>query len=305
MTIHQLSIDLKAEVVLWALTEAGMAMDDMVVQPVGTFRRAFSRDVRAIEKRESPSGKSQWHVELNRDGLYDALPEGLFHQPTTRKPNRTAEEIIEEINKQQAKEAAARRFFLPIEQEFYRQRVQLTQEGQRYHLTPGNALTNQALIDFWEIPDFFDARQTFCLFHLLPLAHRIAGDYALTAQYMGLLTGNNITLRTTYVTSHVMDDRLLPRLGNAQMGVDCIIGDCYPEHVAVTQLTVLLDNPEHLPDYLPGGKQLPVIQYLADYLLPVEADWQLSIDFSPTYQEFVLTSDEHTSRLGYTSFINT
>jgi len=57
---------------------------------------------------------------------------GLFHQPSNRKAFKSTKETLEEIDDQRTKEASARKFFLPLEQEFFLSRLLIELEERKY-----------------------------------------------------------------------------------------------------------------------------------------------------------------------------
>ena len=297
------SIDIKAELLLWKWVEEGVLPEDIIVHPVGAFRRGFSQDVERIWQEESGlnNTRQQLHIEVNRDGLYDALPEGLFHQPGRRNPHRSVKEVVEEIKLQHAREAAARTFFLPVEQEFYRLRLQLIQEEQKQYFHSPDSAANEALINFWQIPDFFDSRQMHYLFHLLPLIHRFAGNSVATAQLLQLFVDDEVSLRFTENIPFEIDDQLLPRLGHTQLGIDALLGGQYPERVVTAEIQVSLQEDALLNDYLPGNRKWFILNYLANYLLPCELEIDIQIVIAQPYHFFSLSETESAGRLGYTS----
>ena len=54
-----------------------------------------------------------------RKGIYDFLPEGLFHPPSLGTQKSGIKEVIEQIRKQKRNEIDARNFFQPFELESF------------------------------------------------------------------------------------------------------------------------------------------------------------------------------------------
>ena len=176
-TIRKLPIDAKVEIILADLDED--LYEKSVVVPIGLFHRNYHKDIDVAEESEYENHLLQ--LKINRESLYDALPEGLFHQPIShKKREKTIEEIIEEIRIQNAREKSTRKFFLPVEQELYRTRIALELEEVKYFINQRNIKEHDVFKDFWQIPDFLDYRQICNMVYLLPIAHHIVGNYALT-----------------------------------------------------------------------------------------------------------------------------
>jgi hypothetical protein len=113
--------DLKLEFILGELMESGLDPDEVVINALGIFRRRYGKDIVAGEIREYRTNKRQYvNLDINRNGIYDLLPKGLFHQPQNRINNISPVQAIEEYKLQKQIEKDSRIFFLPFEQEFYR-----------------------------------------------------------------------------------------------------------------------------------------------------------------------------------------
>ncbi len=171
--------DLKLEFILGELMESGLDPDEIVVNSLGIFRRRYGKDIAAGEIREYRTNKRQYvNLDINRNGIYDLLPKGLFHQPQNRINNISPVQAIEEYRLQMQIEKDSRLFFLPFEQEIYRLLLLLEAEERKSIFDVQNVFRSEVFIDFWNIPDFFNERQTCNLLYLLPLAGFIVGNYS-------------------------------------------------------------------------------------------------------------------------------
>ena len=110
--LTRLPVDARVEIILADLVAKGMPMEDLVVIPKGLFKRNFHRDIDEVQLTEYDYHKGERVVlEINREGLYDALPEGLFHQPMqTGQREKDKETVIKEILAQRERQKAARKW---------------------------------------------------------------------------------------------------------------------------------------------------------------------------------------------------
>ena len=69
---------LKAEALCAELMANGVSFDDLIVRFQGAFRKSYRNDIEELSAAKDGSG--QIIIKINRDSLYDKLPEGLFHQ---------------------------------------------------------------------------------------------------------------------------------------------------------------------------------------------------------------------------------
>ena len=94
------------------LVESGFDINRLFIWPAGNSRRNFSRDVQSVEWHHlEHAHQSLLCIKTSREGLYDMLPEGLFHQPVPYSSTRSTEEIIDQIRRYKEEEQQARRFF--------------------------------------------------------------------------------------------------------------------------------------------------------------------------------------------------
>ncbi|MGB1309498.1 MAG: hypothetical protein ACPG6B_11345, partial [Oceanihabitans sp.] len=106
ITVYQ---NLKAEVIIAELQKnSNLTNKDVVVHHKSAFKRSHRRDILDIGLIED----NKLHVNLSRNGLYDQLPEGLFHTKDTKNTSITYTELRKTYKKE---EQDARHFFLPLE----------------------------------------------------------------------------------------------------------------------------------------------------------------------------------------------
>ena len=108
--------DFKAEVIAAEMVEHGINADRILILLAGALKRSFSADVASVEDEFSEYDRKEYTiVKPTREGIYDMLPEGLFHSATAHKNANTDKEIIRSIKKRREEEVNARKFFLPFE----------------------------------------------------------------------------------------------------------------------------------------------------------------------------------------------
>lgn len=299
--LNHLPIDLRAEVVLADMLEDGISLDDLLVNPVGAFRRTFGRDISQVQWVESQIKSQRWlQIDLNRSGLYDLLPEGVFHQPTTNDASVSTETTLREMAIQHERERAARRFFLPIEQEFFRQRIRIEQEQREFLFGTDTLLPNTLLEWFWDLPDFLTPNQLKRLLYLLPVIHQMAGDLVSMEACFGQLVDERVSLAFDAPGKELIQVDTQP-LGQWQLGVGSVFDGGLHDGEPQLRVTVYIDRTERLTDYLPGGNGQRLIEWLAGYLVPLAVSTSVNLDTSALNDTFQLTSDAAFGRLDFTT----
>ncbi len=162
--------DLKAEVVLIELQKTTSIGNNYSIQNEGTFQRGFRRDILKTGKLNDET----LLLNLSRPGIYDVLPEGIFHD-TKRKNN---ESFNKRRQTRKKEERDSRLLFSPIENELFNQSINIRKKEDEL-LNDFYNTNNDFLIDFWKLNKFSTNKYIIQLAKLLPHCHKIAGDLEL------------------------------------------------------------------------------------------------------------------------------
>src|ERR1039457_2548459 len=123
-SVNRLLNDIRAEAVAADIIEKGMNPADIVIINDGSFRRNFSRDINYGEVINLDNGQQVLGLHITRDGLYDSLPEGVFHEQSIE-PLTSGHDMAKLSKSQKTEEKYARKFLLPFENEIFYHRIQL------------------------------------------------------------------------------------------------------------------------------------------------------------------------------------
>lgn len=298
-SIQKPHADLRFEVIAAEMLEkqASGATANWLVRPRGTFRRGYSRDVLALHRHAGFGGRICF--DLSRAGLFDTLPELLFHLPDNGSRARDGDEMAVDVRRRRSEEEAARKFFLPLEQEFYRLRLLAELEERKSLLTGDDRQINSVLIEFWSLDDCFDNRQKMLLLLLLPLANRIVNDFPLTAACLSLVTGEPVEIRFMPPKEVEVPEELWPELGVQQLGLDWTLGTSFRAATQSLEVAVGPVSAAGLDAWLPGGESRRALYRLFDYFLPAEADASMTVSLRPEDEGFDLSQ----AALGYATVL--
>lgn len=293
--------DLKLEFVLGELLESGMDPDEVVVNALGIFRRRYGKDIAGNGIRDYKANKRQYlNIDINRNGIYDLLPRGLFHQPQNRKSNISSIQAIEEYKLQMQIEKDTRSFFLPFEQELYRLLLFLETEERKSIFDIQNVMRSQEYIDFWNIPDYFNDRQICNLLYILPLASFIVGNYKLTKLCFESILNDRIEITESLPVNHRVTEAGFTELNSVCLGVDFVIGENYREVSYGLDVFIHPSQTEDIIGYLDGGEKLKMLRFISDYFLPFDCDVTTHIVSEGLFE---LSEEHHHSRLGISTCI--
>ncbi len=325
--LTRLRSDVRLEVILAELYFEGFdPKKDLLVHPVGLFERSYRKDIGEPRVGNAdvygddaasidPARHTYLNVKVNRDGLYDYLPEGLFHQPSNE--TRDQKELFEDIDEQGRRQKGARQFFQPIEQEFYLQGLLMELE-ERTYLVNEQTLRQQSqapngqgdvLRQFWDLPNgLLDIRQLNNLLHLLPIAHRLVHNNALVTEVYELILGVPVEIRTIPPLVHFIkladDDVPSPNdLSKAELGGFALEG-LYQDTMPAYEIRVGPLNSDQLNDFLADGRSRVIMNLLTKYFLPAETDVIDHLLVDEANQYLTLSDDESPSSvLGVASYI--
>lgn len=119
MHYNKLQTDFKAEAVAVNLLKYHRAVSNIFIQRIGINDRAYLKDIKSITSDYLGFDEEVFIIETYREGIYDYLPEGLFHPPSLGATRKNVESVVKEIRKQKRVEEDARKFFRPFELEIF------------------------------------------------------------------------------------------------------------------------------------------------------------------------------------------
>ncbi|HEX4850056.1 MAG TPA: hypothetical protein VFV08_04575, partial [Puia sp.] len=219
--------DIRAEIIVADLLSEGMSVEDLVFKNRTVFSRNFHFDIERTSIIEIETTKrKKLCFEMNRDGMYDQLPEDLFHQVSEMLKDTDKEETIQEIKNQRSFESQCRLFFQPFEQEFYRERIKLEWQERKFLFQTNDFLRGDVFERIWNFPEFLDDEQKTKLGLLLPILHRIIGNLDLLQYIIENITGDQIqiSINSPAITNLEED----PQMGEMRLNIDSILAGKMP-----------------------------------------------------------------------------
>lgn len=295
--------DVRVEVqVAFMIENQTLTLDDVIIKPEGTFRRSYSDDVLEINESNINSQKCVT-IHLSREGLYDMLPEGLFHEATQKSVKET-KEATKESEGYRKEEKAARLFFLPLEQEFYRQRIWLDNIELKYWLHSTQSEDIKMLERFWKInPKHFSQRQRLAVLSVLPHLHHVVGNLPLTAQCLRAIIGERLQVCTAEAKLQVVEENLVSCLGDLELGIDSVLGTSWYDDELSIHVNIGPVKRDMLVSFLPDGRHYKLLSTLYKFFFSAELEVETKIEALDEEAEFLLTDVEFASRLGYSTVI--
>ncbi len=282
--------DFNAEVIAAEMVENGIPADRILILPIGAMKRSFRHDVTSIEEELSEYDHKEYVIlKTTREGIYDMLPEGMFHQTTAHKSAKTEKEIIKIIKHRRAEERNARKFFLPFEGTINYLRMQMALYENRLDKRSHYDELINIFSEQWEIFQYLNARQANIFLHLIPILYDVRDDYPVIEMIFEIifLLPVQITLRSQLPLHPAKP--IFSKLGDNRLGVNLTTGNAvYDEGVNEILVNIGPVPNEVLQQFMPGGIKNKILKLLCDCLLPVHIDIII---------EFQLDNKDKTTRL--------
>lgn len=265
--------DFKAEIIAAEIVEQGIDSEQILIQTLGSLKRTFSNDVKIVETETFEDRKEYTVVKAAREGIYDMLPQGLFHHPTAHKSARSEKEIIAAMKRRRAEEINARKFFLPIEATINHLRIEMALHENRLDKRSHYNDLVQLFASQWNIFQYLDARQANIFLHLVPIIHDIRDNHERIKEIMEMIFEVKVDISLRNQRPLQPKDQMFSCLAQTSLGVDLTTGNVEFDEGADEIVLVIGPMPTVLyRDFMPGGNSSKILQLLCDYLLPVHAD---------------------------------
>ena len=304
--INGVSFDLNAEYLISCLLESGVTERNINAVFEGHLKRTWSNDINFAEIEAFENGEQVLALHLNRSGIYDLLPESLFHK-FSEKESSTGEEMAKESMALKIEEKETRSFFRPFENEIFLQKIKLatTESNILEHIY--SDFLNGLIPNFWNIDPKISKKYSAKLIKTLPFAFKITGDYKLTAQCLQFILNENVNIQLK--TDSIEPDSVMPesagKLGRTILGKDSICGNFTNGFLGklIFKIGPIINT--ETTSFLENGDAKKLIECFYKYFIPVELDVETRLMLEKQENEFIVYNDSKESKtlLGLNTFL--
>ncbi len=306
-SVNHLVNDIRAEVIAADLIENGLNPAEVIIIPDGSFRRKYSTDIVKAEVISSNNGQEILGIHVSRDGLYDTLPEAVFHDQSN-KPLTSGHEMARFSKMQKKEEKDARLFLLPFENEIFYHRIQLEMEERKILHRFSENLFDDVYPQFWKLDRTLPKKLVSRMVLILHLATRIAGRLDLTAKCLATILDEKVAINVTTGKNRqeipemnsIKDAR---GLGSCALGHDLICGEYVADSEKVMEFVIGPLENSAVEDYLENGPYTRFLSCFYSYFIPLEVDAVTSIQVSKDQQQFTLNDLASNVILGFNARI--
>lgn len=306
-SINGLLYDIKAEVIIADLIENKVNPTDVVFIPDGSFKRNYTRDILFAEVRKLNNSQQVLQVHASRDGLYDSLPEGLFHEPSHEKIT-SGKDMAEDSKKLKIEEKEARNFFLPFESEIFYQRVNLELEERNLISQYSENLFNEIFPEFWKIDRTLPRKWVSRMILFLHFTHQIISDLDSVAKCLEVIieekvkiNRNSINRKKKQSLLSTVEDNFC--LGKADLGKDTICGRLDDEMNCTFDFVIGPVRNTPISAFFEKGPMTLFLECFYGFFVPVEADVHTTLMVEKDEEGLVLSASGAGTALGFNTLI--
>jgi type VI secretion system protein ImpH len=306
--LNDLDTDFKATAKVAELVENGdYNKDQVIILPIGAKKSAYAKDINGYSFFHSKSMlKDVLVVQTNREGLYDMLPEGLFHGTPTKNSSLSDSEMIADVKLKREEEKNARTFFMPFEVELNHMRVTLELYENRLDKKTSYNDLSAIFGAAWEEFDYLDNDQRITWMHLLPVIKQKRNDVPFLRKLLPVLFGMpiQVVLNPSAINKTLIPEDLQFKLGGGDLGTDSIIGDSICSESEEIHLLIGPAEDDKLLKFLPGMQYKKLMDTVTSYLIPIESSLKFELISKEENKIGLLGADSLNSYLGFTFYLS-
>ncbi|WP_430907956.1 hypothetical protein [Maribacter sp. 2-571] len=289
--VFHLDFDLKAETFISYLeeeTDLDIALDDF-------FKRRFGNDITEIKG--TIDDKDPLKVVLSRRGFYNIFPERFFH--TTYSSTSFVPTMVADYQNRLLEEERARKFFKPLESEFFLQKVAIEKSEDETFKSLGSPELVSFLIDLWQLDASIPKRMAAKILKTMPFMYKIAGNLPLLKTILEHIVEERIAITSDFSALGEPNDIEPMRLG-VNMATSGPPKTFLPKYLFTL---VDIKHPDHIEAYLPNGTIISAVRFFLKHTLPFECDFEIDFTVAKSKRKFIMDDAVYSGRLGLSATI--
>jgi hypothetical protein len=264
---------LRAEALCAALIDHGLSFDRIDLQLLGAFRKSYRNDIDTLKL---PSDAyDEVLLTLNRDGLYDKLPEGLFHQTRGGSNTSSLKAMVGEYKQFREEEKNARRFFQPLETEFFRYATMTEEEERKLVFGILNGRLNREFYSFWNIDENLPPEPASVLVLIMPWIRQIKGNMELTAKSLSMILHKKVNATLEIRTETTSKNAGFQLDESAVLGIDTIAGQQLDEPYVVWKFTIEDLSTAEINAFVPEQAYSKLMERFDELFIPLDVTLEL------------------------------
>lgn len=298
--INTLSNDYLVETIIASFMEKGMDAESVRIVRIGKTRATVGKDIEqvSIDYDWEHESNDRLKFYINREGIYDILPEGIFFQGSDKGNSNDIKATVEKIKKNRQEEARIRQFFSVFENEIDHTLVQAHLQERKVIRSNTSSDMAKIFIDFWPILGILTLEQSILFMHMIPVVHKLRGDKVKICKILTQLLGLPVELKPIEIKKITRDKYLSDKHHTTNK---IIIDDYMYDGQQDIQMIIKEIPQNRIVEFLKNGKGRLVIEEMISMLFPADAEVEVKF-LQKSEGLFILSDDEQIgSRLGIES----
>lgn len=298
-SLNTLDTDFRTEAIVAGLVENGPDEDRAVIIRQRGNKRNVSKDIHKVEYIYSNHDLLEYlYVYTNRSGIYDSLPEGIFHQPESSIHQRDAEDIISKIRSQRYEENQARHFFQPFEIAIDQILVGAQLYEQKFDKAHIHDNLREIFKEQWHILQYMTLKQALLFIRIIPSIGEILQSYSRMATAIGIILGCPVSIREGQKSRLELSSDEKNGLGQCRLGVNFVLGRSVESSVPDLDITVGPVSTDEMKSFQSNGSNKQILTKLIDMFVPFDRNKNINYKLFNTHAKFRLSGKGHTAYLG-------
>lgn len=305
---NKLNTDFKGSSLAADLIQQGLDINDIEIIPIGETTRAFSKEIKQLSKYTSEqTGSKRIMIKINRQGLYDMLPEGLFHTLSSGTEILDEDIMIEDIQNKRIEEKNARIFFEPFEIEIYKAKTLIETYENRLDMQTSFYEMSNLFVKNWNELQYLNSKQKVIWMHFIPEIQHHKNDLNYLERFLNTLINLPIEIkrkhkkRKSNLLYQSLENEFL--LGKNTLGVNSITTQSAIENYEIIEITVSPSAPHMMQQYLSNEQNINIIKMTTDYIIPLGMEVEINYEYNKLNRYSTLKIKNSTTYLGITSYL--
>lgn len=301
--VDRLQLDYKAELLASCFLNEEDDFSKIVIRRLGSSSRTYTKDVyKLYEDWNNLDTTNQVVIETFRKSIYDALPENAFHPSTLGGLGKTEAEIVLEIQYQQRKEAEARKFFMPFEQEgsYVEMQALLTELRLDKKVAYNDML--QLFEKGWPILGKLPRMTALAFIYMLPILHKVRGKKKWIEKSLAFILGYPIAIKEVFEYKKIEKNNIAFVTGKASLGINTTLKGCQYDGVPDWKIQIGPIPETAISAVLPNSGFTDLVELLLGYFTPAYlfAHYTICTEQKTT---FLNIEKKEQARLGYSFYL--
>jgi hypothetical protein len=298
IVVNKLDTDFRAEVVAAGLIESGLQNDKILIIRQKGDKRHISKDISKVETGFSQQDLMEYlYIYTNRNSIYDAIPENIFHQPFVTAKKKSKEDVINEIRRHREEEFYARRYFQPFEMAVDKLLVDAQLYERKFDKKNFHNNLKDILSGYWSILKLLTLKQAVFFIRIIPVIHKVVTDLELTERLMSVILDIPVKIEQKDL-SYIQTDISQKLTKGWRLGVNTVLGSSFKDGYKDLNITIGPDRPERIREFSGGRKDELILRELVAMMLPANTKKNIKYTVLNEFAKFRLSDATHKAYLG-------